>query len=407
MKDVAIVGGGPSGMLCAIAAAQGGHKVRIFERNEKLGKKLYITGKGRCNITNSADISEFFPNIPRNSKFLYSALYSFTNLDMISLLENSGVAVKTERGGRVFPASDKSSDVLKALSNLVAKSGADVLLNTRVKSITKQSDDVFLINTFDNTQYRSDALVISTGGVSYPSTGSTGDGYRLAEQLGHTIVPPRPSLVPLITAETWTHALMGLTLVNVRLKAFKADKCVFDELGELLFTHFGVSGPLVLSASSVIADAPEGVRMEIDLKPALSEEVLDRRLVRDLEANAKKQFINSLDGLLPSRMIPVIIELLSIPPDKQASQISKAERQDICRLLKHLPFTIKQAASIETAMVTKGGIKVSEINPSTMESKLVEGLYFAGEVIDVDGYTGGYNLQIAYSTGMLAGKSIN
>lgn len=406
MAEVAIIGGGPAGMLSAIAAAQNGHSVSIFEKNEKLGKKLYITGKGRCNITNSADISEFFANIPRNPKFLYSALYSFTNTDIIALLEGSGVKVKYERGGRVFPASDKSSDVIKALASNVAKLGIKVFLNTKVESIA-HANGVFDIKLGNGAQHRFDAVVICTGGLSYPSTGSTGDGYRLAQTLGHTIIPPKPSLVPLVTVESWPSPLMGLTLVNVKLKAFRSGRCVFEELGELLFTHFGVSGPLVLSASSVIADSPEGVCMELDLKPALSEEVLDKRLMRDFDANAKKLFSNSLNGLLPARMIPVFLDLLSIPPDKQTSQLTKADRLEICRLLKHLPFTVKHAAPIDTAMVTRGGINVNEINPSTMESKLVKGLYFAGEVIDVDGYTGGYNLQIAYSTGVLAGRSIS
>ncbi|MGN0799418.1 MAG: NAD(P)/FAD-dependent oxidoreductase [Christensenellales bacterium] len=407
MKKVAVIGGGPAGMLAAAMAAERGHSVTLFEKNEKLGKKLFITGKGRCNITNAAETEEFFKNIPRNPKFLYSALYGYTNTDVVALLNRMGVPVKTERGGRVFPASDKSSDVIRAFSTYVKQVGVDVRLNAAVDSVTRTAEGAFQLTVHGQGQLF-DALILATGGVSYPSTGSTGDGYRFAQALGHTVTEIRPALIPFETEEEWPKTLSGLSLRNVTLRAYGAKgRLAFEELGEMLFTHFGVSGPLVLSASSFLPGDPAGARLSIDLKPGLSPEELDRRLLRDFEGNIRRQFINSLDALLPQRMIPVIVAQSGIAPETLVHQITREQRQRLVSVLKALPLTVKQVLPVDQAIITRGGIAVKEINPSTMESKLVPGLYFAGEMIDVDACTGGYNLQIACSTGALAGRSVN
>ena len=407
MKKVAVIGGGPAGMLAAAMAAECGHSVTLFEKNEKLGKKLFITGKGRCNITNAAETEEFFKNIPRNPKFLYSALYGYTNTDVVALLNRMGVPTKTERGGRVFPASDKSSDVIRAFSTYVKQVGVDVRLNAAVDSVTLTADWVFQLTVHGQSQ-QFDALILATGGVSYPSTGSTGDGYRFAQALGHTVTEIRPALIPFKTEEEWPKTLSGLSLRNVTLRAYGAKgRLAFEELGEMLFTHFGVSGPLVLSASSFLPGDPAGARLSIDLKPGLSPEELDRRLLRDFEGNIRRQFINSLDALLPQRMIPVIVAQSGIAPETPVHQITREQRQRLVSVLKALPLTVKQALPVEQAIITRGGVAVKEINPSTMESKLVPSLYFAGEMIDVDACTGGYNLQIACSTGALAGRSVD
>ena len=407
MKKVAVIGGGPAGMLAAAMAAERGHSVTLFEKNEKLGKKLFITGKGRCNITNAVETEGFFKNIPRNPKFLYSALYGYTNTDVVALLKQMGVPTKTERGGRVFPASDKSSDVIRAFSTYMKQVGVDVRLNAAVDSVTRTADGTFQL-TVHGQNLRFDVLILATGGVSYPSTGSTGDGYRFAQALGHTVTEIRPALIPFETEEEWPKALSGLSLRNVTLRAYGAKgRLAFEELGEMLFTHFGVSGPLVLSASSFLIGDPAGARLSIDLKPGLSPEELDRRLLRDFEGNIRRQFINSLDALLPQRMIPIIVAQSGIAPETPVHQITREQRQRLVSALKALPLTVKQALPVEQAIITRGGIAVKEINPSTMESKLVPGLYFAGEMIDVDACTGGYNLQIACSTGALAGRSVN
>ncbi len=407
MKKVAVIGGGPAGMLAAAMAAERGHSVTLFEKNEKLGKKLFITGKGRCNITNAAETEEFFKNIPRNTKFLYSALYGYTNTDVIALLNRMGVPTKTERGGRVFPASDKSSDVIRAFAAYVKQAGVDVRLNAAVDSVTRTAEGAFQLTVHGQGQLF-DALILATGGVSYPSTGSTGDGYRFAQALGHTVTEIRPALIPFETEEEWPKTLSGLSLRNVTLRAYGAKgRLAFEELGEMLFTHFGVSGPLVLSASSFLPGDPAGARLSIDLKPGLSPEELDRRLLRDFEGNIRRQFINSLDALLPQRMIPVIVAQSGIAPETPVHQITREQRQRLVSVLKALPLTVKQALPVEQAIITRGGIAVKEINPSTMGSKLVPGLYFAGEMIDVDACTGGYNLQIACSTGALAGRSVD
>lgn len=404
MSRVAVVGGGPAGMLAAAEAAKAGHAVCLYEKNEKLGKKLFITGKGRCNLTNDAETEDFFANIPRNPKFLYSALYGFTNADIVALVNGEGIPTKVERGGRVFPESDHSSDIIKAFASYLKKSGAEIALNCAVREI-RQSEEGFLLTT-DTGARTFDAVVLATGGASYPTTGSTGDGYAFARALGHTVTKIKPSLIPLATEEDWPKALMGLSLKNVTLRAYKNNKLVFEELGEMLFTHFGVSGPLVLSASSHMADEPEGAALKIDLKPGLTAEELDRRVLRDFEKNNKRQFQNALSELLPSKLIPVAVSLSGIAPGASVSDITRAERLRFVELLKGLTLRVKEALPVEYAIVTRGGVSVKEVNASTLESKLVKNLYFAGELLDVDAYTGGFNLQIAYSTGVLVGRSI-
>ena len=407
MKRVAVIGGGPSGMLAAATAAEKGHAVTLIEKNEKLGKKLFITGKGRCNITNAAELEEFFKNIPRNPKFLYSALYGFSNEDVISLLQRMGVPTKTERGGRVFPTSDKSSDVIRAFASYVKQAGVEVRLNTEVESVTHTEQGDFLLRLNAGNALRVDALILATGGVSYPSTGSTGDGYRFARALGHTVTEIQAALIPFETEEEWPKTLSGLSLRNVTLRAYSTKgKLVFEELGEMLFTHFGVSGPLVLSASSFLTGNPAGAKLNIDLKPGLSQEELDRRLLRDFDSNIRRQFVHSLDALLPKRLIPVLVAQSGIPAETPVHQITREQRLALVSCLKALPLTVKCALPVEQAIITRGGVSVKEVNPSRMESKLLPGLYFAGELLDVDACTGGYNLQIACSTGALAGRSV-
>lgn len=404
MNRIAVIGGGPSGMLAACTAAKNDCLVTIYERNEKLGKKLYITGKGRCNVTNNATEEEFFANIPRNHRFMYSSFYSFTNHDLIRLLNTLGLETKVERGGRVFPASDKSSDVLKALTNYVRQCNAEVLLNTRVKSISKTGDNKFSVRT-NNGDYTYDSVIIATGGVSYPTTGSDGDGYRFASELGIKTIDAKPALVPLVTIEEWPKELMGLTLKNVTLRAFDGNKKVFEDMGEVLFTHFGISGPLVLTLSSIIAEHPENVKVFIDLKPALTREELDRRVLRDFQTAKNKQMKNALFELMPSSLVQIILQLAQIDPDLAVNSLTKQDRARLVEIIKAIPLVIKGTRPIEEAIITRGGIDTREINPTTMESKKVSGLYFSGEVIDVDAFTGGFNLQIAFSTGYLAGRS--
>lgn len=404
MNRIAVIGGGPSGMLAACTAANNDCLVTIYERNEKLGKKLYITGKGRCNVTNNATEEEFFANIPRNHRFMYSSFYSFTNHDLIRLLNTLGLETKVERGGRVFPASDKSSDVLKVLTNYVRQCNAEVLLNTRVKSISKTGDNKFSVRT-NNGDYTYDSVIIATGGVSYPTTGSDGDGYRFASELGIKTIDAKPALVPLVTIEEWPKELMGLTLKNVTLRAFDGNKKVFEDMGEVLFTHFGISGPLVLTLSSIIAEHPENVKVFIDLKPALTREELDRRVLRDFQTAKNKQMKNALFELMPSSLVQIILQLAQIDPDLAVNSLTKQDRARLVEIIKAIPLVIKGTRPIEEAIITRGGIDTREINPTTMESKKVSGLYFSGEVIDVDAFTGGFNLQIAFSTGYLAGRS--
>ncbi|MEN6594245.1 MAG: NAD(P)/FAD-dependent oxidoreductase [Clostridiaceae bacterium] len=402
---VFVVGGGPAGMMSAQFAAQNGHAVTLFERNEKLGKKLYITGKGRCNVTNAADRDVFFSHVLQNPRFLYSAFSHFDNQDLMERIERAGVPLKTERGGRVFPVTDKSSDILRAMERLVRESGVTVRLNTRVEEILVENGVVTGISA-NGERLACDAVVLATGGVSYPQTGSSGDGYDFARALGHRIEPPLASLVALITEETWPGELAGITLKNVTLTARRGKSVVFSELGELLFTHFGVSGPLVLSLSGVIAQQPAGTMLSIDLKPALSQEQLDARLLRDLSESARSQVKTALHALLPARLLTIVLEQSGISESLLVGELTKAMRLKLVETLKALPLTVSGARGVEEAVITRGGVSVKDVNASTMESKRVKGLYFAGEVLDVDATTGGYNLQIAWSTGALAGDSI-
>ncbi len=399
--DTIIIGGGPAGLAAAYASLKAGKNTAVIERNDRPGKKLLITGKGRCNITNAADISDFIANVPVNSNFLYSAFYTFTNDDLIRLLNDNGLETKVERGQRVFPKSDRAADVVKTLMKIT--SCADFIYNTRVKSVLTEDACAVGVKTYDNSEIYADRIIIATGGKSYSATGSTGDGYRLASAMGHTIIEPKPSLVPLETDEVYD--LMGLSLKNIGIKVRnKNGKIIYEDFGEMVFTHFGVSGPVILSASSHIRNA-DGHTLSIDLKPALSEKQLDARILRDFEEFSRKNFSNSLDELLPKKLIPVVVELSGIPPETKIHQITKAQRQALLDVIKNFTLHIKGMRPIDEAIITSGGVKVSEINPSTMESKLVKNLYFAGEVIDVDAYTGGFNLQIAFSTGFLAGNS--
>ncbi len=403
-KKTAVIGGGPAGVICAAEAAKKGNDVYLFEKNDKLLKKLLITGKGRCNITNSSDISDFFAQIPVNHEFLYSALYTFTNDDIINLIENEGVKTKNERGNRVFPVSDKAADVSFALTNYLKKTSAKILYNSKVTNISKTKDG-FLVEV-NGKKELFDCVVIATGGLSYPATGSTGDGYGFSKKLGHTVTELTPSLVPLEVEESFCNEIKGLSLRNVNLKLVSNEKTVFEDFGEMMFTPFGVTGPLVISASSHLNEKTTNY-IYIDLKPALSEKQLDERILRDFKEFCNKDFANSLNKLLPKSIISVIIDLCGINPHKKCNAITKQERMQLLKVLKGLKLTVTKKRPIKEAIITSGGISVKEINPSTMESKLVKGLYFCGEIIDVDAYTGGYNLQIAYSTGYLAGTNIN
>lgn len=406
--DVVIVGGGPAGMMAAGTAGSRGRKTLLLEKNEKLGKKLFITGKGRCNITNSAGFDEFMMNIPKNSKFFYSAFSNFSNYDLIALLNSLGLKTKVERGGRVFPDSDKSSDVIKTLNKYLTKNGVDVRLGAEVSDILYNSESISGVKLTDGSTIHCSSVVICTGGLSYPQTGSTGKGYELAKKAGHTVTPLHGSLVPLIAKEEYIKELQGLSLKNVEIKATVEGKTIYTDFGEMLFTHYGLSGPIILSASFYVADyirKSHEVKISIDLKPALKVEELDRRILRDFEKSMNKQFKNSLNELLPKKLIPVIIRLSGIDETKETHQITKIERRNLAELLKGLSCTIVDTRPIEEAIVTSGGINLKEINPKTMESKLIKGLYIAGELLDLDAFTGGFNLQIAFSTGYAAGMN--
>lgn len=402
---VVVIGGGASGMLAAAEAARNLHNVTLLEQNEKLGKKVYISGKGRCNLTNDADQDGFFAHITHNPRFLYSAFAAFDNRDIMRIVEDQHVKLKVERGGRVFPESDKSSDILKALERYVRDSGVYIRFNTKVTDIKIQDGQVKGVIT-DSGEVEADAVIIATGGVSYPQCGSTGDGYKFAKTAGHTVLEPKATLVGLNTVENWPFELTGLTLKNVGVRAYREKKKIYDEQGEMLLTHFGVSGPLILSLSSVIADSPEGVRIEVDFKPALDEQQLDTRLVRDIDENRKKSIKGAFHALLPERLLETVLEQAGIQGDEPVDSFKKEDRRKLGNMLKAMPLTVKSARPVEEAIVTRGGVNIREVNSSTMESKLVKNLYFAGEVLDVDALTGGYNLQIAWSTGALAGRSI-
>lgn len=411
MSKVIVIGGGAAGMMAAIRAAENGHQVTLLEQNEKLGKKLYITGKGRCNITNDCETEHLLKNVIRNSRFLYSAFYCFDSQRVMAFFESHGLTIKTERGGRVFPQSDHSSDVIRTLQKTLQQEQVKVQLHAKVADILTVGSDsrnVTGVRLADGTVFRAENVVLATGGCSYVSTGSTGDGYGFTERLGHTVTERRPSLVPFETVESWVKELQGLSLKNVTVSIRKDRKLLFEEFGEMLFTHYGVSGPLLISASSIVNDYMEHMplMMEIDLKPALTEEQLDKRVLRDFEENQKRQFKNALSKLFPAKLIPVIINVSGIHAETKVNMITKRERLDFIHLIKHFPLTLQRFRDFNEAIITRGGVCTREVNPSTMESKLVSGLYFAGEVLDLDALTGGFNLQIAWSTGYLAGDSI-
>jgi len=403
-NQIAVIGGGPAGMIAAGTAASLGKKVVLIEKNNKLGKKLFITGKGRCNITNAGEIEDLIENVVVNKSFLYSAFYSFTNNDIVELLKKYGVETKIERGNRIFPVSDKSSDVIKALEKFLLEEKVNIMLNKEVKSIDKLDNGKFIL-TFSDSEIRDfSKVIIATGGKSYQQTGSTGDGYIFAKKLGHKIIDLKPALVPCEIEEDWIKELQGLSLKNVKILAIVDSKKIFEDFGELLFTHYGISGPIVLTMSSYINKYyGQKIKIIIDLKPALSDDKLESRILRDFDKYSRKQFKNSLDDLLPRKLIPVIIKLSGINEDKYVNQITKEERKKLVKLLKNLEITFSDFRPLNEAIITSGGVSTLEIDPSTMESKIVKGLYFAGEVIDVHALTGGYNLQIAYSTGYLAG----
>ena len=436
MSRVLVVGGGAAGMMAALAAAGKGHRVTLFEKNEKLGKKIYITGKGRCNVTNACEPQELFDNVVSNSKFLYSAFYGFDNNAVQQFFETHGCPLKTERGNRVFPVSDHSSDVIRALSGALEKAGVEIRLHTPVKKLLteKAGEEGSLrikgVKLLSGEEVKGDAVVLACGGLSYQATGSTGDGYRMAQETGHTLVSCKPSLVPFHIKEEWCRQLQGLALKNVNASLYIEGKEIYEGFGEMLFTHFGVSGPLILSASSYYQTAAAKLRrkkekqagktgktaenmgreapalLKLDLKPALSAEQLDKRILRDFEDNKNKQFKNAVDGLFPARLVPVMIQLSGINPEKKVHEITREERKFFIECIKGLTLTVTGTRGFEEAIITRGGIKVKEVNPSTMESKLVSGLYLAGEMLDLDALTGGFNLQIAWSTGHLAGASI-
>lgn len=432
MSKVIVIGGGAAGMMAAIAAARKGHQVLIAEKNEKLGKKLFITGKGRCNVTNACDTQDIFSNIVTNHKFLYSSVYGFDNWMTYSFFEDLGVRLKIERGNRVFPESDHSSDVIRALERELKRLQVEIRLKTVVTSICTAQGSITGVKVqtagaTGETELSADALILATGGCSYKSTGSTGDGYRFAKQFGHTVHVCEPSLVPFETEEAWCRDLMGLTLKNIRIQVRDGKKRLYEGFGELLFTHFGVSGPLVLTASTKlggymkpVSDNGNGIRHKeeasvmlkhplelfVDLKPALSEEQLDERLQKDFFRYQNRRLQNAMDDLLPKKLIPIVIEYSGIPFEKKVNSISKEERQRLIQVLKQLPLHITGCRGFQEAIITRGGVDVKEINPQTMESKLVQGLYIVGELLDTDAVTGGYNLQIAWSTGYAAGNAI-
>lgn len=410
MKRVVVIGGGAAGLMAAVIAGREGAKVTLLEKMNYVGKKMGITGKGRCNITNACDMSEFIKNTPGNGKFLYGAYERFTNEDLLQLLHDAGLETKVERGGRVFPASDSALDVRNTFMKLMKHYGVDVHLEEPVKKLLVHDGVVTGVVT-DKETYLADAVVIATGGKSYPATGSTGDGYILAAQVGHKITDIRPSLVPIVTEESWVKDLMGLSLRNVELSVVAKNKVQAKMFGEMMFTHFGITGPIVLSLSHTVGKLMRKknigtIGLDINLKPALSPETLDKRLQKDFDLYSKKQLINGMKDLLPSRLIPLIIELAGSNPQKPINQISKEERQQIGYMLQHMPLTVKGLRPVEEAIVTAGGISLKEFNPKTMESKLVKGLYGAGEVLDIDAFTGGYNLQAAFSTGYVAAMHI-
>ncbi len=405
MNKIIVIGGGPAGMLAAVSASGDNTKVILLEKNDKLGKKLFITGKGRCNITNSADTSVIMKNIMTNPKFMYSALECYDNTDIIRDIESEGCKVKEERGGRMFPVSNHSSDVIRALSNMLDKAGVEVRLRSEVKKLVK-TENGFEVTISSGKKENADAVIVATGGVSYAATGSTGDGFDFAKGFGHTVTDLKPSLVPLVTSDGWCKDLQGLSLKNTGLKMYSAGKLIYEDFGEMMFTHFGITGPMILSASSYYYKRKsDDVIIHLDLKPALSEDVLDERILREISDNHEKHFINMLPSLLPAKMVPVIARMSGIEEHKKCGDIKKEERKKLIHLLKDLEIHVTGTRGFEEAIITKGGISVKEVSPKTMMSKICDGLFFAGEALDLDALTGGFNLQIAWSTGYLAGRS--
>lgn len=408
MKKVLIIGGGAAGMFAAVTAAEAGAEVHLFEKNDKFGKKLYITGKGRCNLTNACDLEELFTNTCSNSKFLYSAFYGFNNQQVIDFFEENGMKTKVERGNRVFPASDHSSDVIGALVRKMRSVGVKTHLNTEVKLLLIRDGRACGLQLADGTAMEGDAVIVATGGLSYPSTGSTGDGYRFAREAGHKVTELSPALVPMNVREEDCKRLQGLSLKNVRVSLYAGKKCLYEDFGEMMFTHFGVTGPLILSASSFVTKKYQGKELEllIDLKPAITAEQLDARLVREFSKEKNKQFKNALGGLFPGKLIPIMLERSQISPEKQVNAIERAERLQFVEKIKNFRLTVTGFRDYNESIITRGGVCVKEVNPATMESKLVPGLFFAGEVLDLDALTGGFNLQIAWSTAYAAGKGV-
>lgn len=416
MKQIIIAGAGASGMMAAIAAARfikendGDKKalVTVIEHNDKIGKKLFITGKGRCNVTNACDVSDLFLNISRNPKFLYSAIYSFDNQAVMDFFEAEGLRLKIERGNRVFPESDHSSDVIRVLENAARKAGVKILLGTKISDVKALEKGGFKVDIAGRDSMAADAIILATGGVSYETTGSTGDGIKWSQKLGHKTEELRPALVPFVCSDEYVKNLQGLSLKNVTVSIYdEHNKKLFEEFGEMLFTHFGVSGPLILSASSVVCERLKASKLKllIDLKPALDFDTLDKRILRDFSENINRNFENAVQGLLPSRLIPVVIELSGIDPHMKVHDVTRTQREQFLKLLKALPLCVAGTRNFNEAIITRGGVSVKDIDPSTMMSKRIENLYFAGEMIDVDAKTGGFNLQIAFSTGYLAGLS--
>ena len=405
MSKVAVVGGGAAGMMAAVFAARNENEVYLYEKNEKLGKKLFITGKGRCNLTNTADMEELFAAVVSNPKFLYSSFYSFTNEQTIAFFEELGVKTKVERGGRVFPVSDHSSDVIRGLERELNRLGVHIVLNTEVKELLAVNGSVRGLLLASGKRTDADAVIVAAGGLSYPSTGSTGDGYRMAESCGHKITPLSPALVPMEVKEWYAKELMGLSLRNIGITITDGSKKLYQDFGEMLFTHYGVSGPVILSASSIVGKRlrDRELTLHIDLKPALTKEQLDKRVLREFESNHNRQFKNAVAGLFPAKLLPVMVDLSGIPEEKRVNEITKEERKKFTDLIKDFTMTLTGLRSYSEAIITRGGISVKEIDPGTMESKLIKGLFFAGEVLDLDAVTGGFNLQIAWSTGFLAG----
>lgn len=410
MSDIAIVGGGAAGMAAAVFAAEAGHEVSLYEGNDRLGRKLFITGKGRCNFTNACEVEELFTNVVSNPKFLYSAFYGFTNADAVDFFERLGVRTKIERGNRAFPASDHSSDIIRAMEHRMRELGVQIFLNTRVKSLIRaEGERVRGICLEDGRKVFADNVILATGGCSYPVTGSDGQGLLMARECGLPLKPQRPALVPLMVREDYIPMMQGLSLKNVRLRIRDGRKVLYDGFGEMLFTHFGISGPLVLSASSHVGKYLEKRELdaEIDLKPALSPEQLDGRLLREFEAGRNKQFKNVIHGLFPAKLVPVMLALASVSPEKKVNEITREERQQFACLIKGFPMTIVKTRGFDEAIITQGGVDVRSIDPSTMEAKQIPGLYVIGEALDLDALTGGFNLQIAWSTAYAASSSIS